>query len=75
MDDEGQDPFYSRYEHSQPTPSTMSDEEYRQHIVHGMYQRTHAEEIKAEEKRKLLKEKKKREKEEARARMEKENLE
>jgi hypothetical protein len=76
MDDEGQDPFYSRYEHSQPTPNDkMTDEEYRQHIVDGMYKRTHKEEIEAEEKRKAQKEKKRKEKEEAKAKLEKENAE
>ncbi|CAO3627103.1 unnamed protein product [Mucor hiemalis] len=74
MDDEGQDPFYSRYEQSsQPTP--MTDEEYRQHIVNGMYKRTHADEIVAEEKRKAHKEKKRREKEEQKAKMAAEDAE
>lgn len=46
IDDEGQDPFYTTY--AQPTPSdTMTDEEYRQHIVNGMYRRTHADDIAA----------------------------
>lgn len=78
MDDEGQDPFYSRYEHSQPTPddkNTMTEEEYRQHIVQGMYARTHKDEIEAERKRAEYKAKKKREKGEARAKMEQENAE
>lgn len=62
IDDEGQDPFYTHYQ--QPTPhDTMTDEEYRQHIVHGMYRRTHAEEIAAEEKREAQREKKRKEKE------------
>ncbi|KAL9541733.1 hypothetical protein MBANPS3_008954 [Mucor bainieri] len=63
IDDEGQDPFYTTY--AQPTPSdTMTDEEYRQHIVSGMYQRTHADDIAAEEKRQAHKEKKRQEREE-----------
>jgi hypothetical protein len=62
IDDEGQDPFYTSYQ--QPTPSdTMTEEEYRQHIVNGMYRRTHAEDIAAEEKRQAQKEKKRQEKE------------
>jgi hypothetical protein len=62
IDDEGQDPFYTQYQ--QPTPKdTMTDEEYRQHIVHGMYRRTHAEEIAAEERREAHREKKRKEKE------------
>ncbi|KAG2231030.1 hypothetical protein BDF21DRAFT_351833 [Thamnidium elegans] len=74
MDDEGQDPFYSRYEHVQPTPS-MTDEEHRQYIVSGMYQRTHKEEIEAEEKRKARKAKKKQEANEAKEKMKKEDEE
>lgn len=74
MDDEGQDPFYSRYEQSsQPTP--MTDEEYRQYIVNGMYKRTHADEIAAEERRQAHKEKKRREREEQKAKMAKEDEE
>ncbi|CAO3636191.1 unnamed protein product [Mucor fragilis] len=62
IDDEGQDPFYTTY--AQPTPSdTMTDEEYRQHIVNGMYRRTHADDIAAEEKRQAQKEKKRQERE------------
>jgi hypothetical protein len=82
MDDEGQD-FHSSQFNSywQPTPddsgrrsnvNMMTDEEYRQYIVNGIYERTHADEIKAEkarqEKRKRDKEKK--EKEQARMRAE-----
>lgn len=72
MDDEGQDPFYSRYEHVQPTP-VMTDEEYRQHIVSGMYQRTHAEEIAAEEKRRAHKDKKKQERQKEKEKMARED--
>ncbi|GAN05542.1 conserved hypothetical protein [Mucor ambiguus] len=62
IDDEGQDPFYTTY--SQPTPSdTMTEEEYRQHIVNGMYRRTHADDIAAEERRQAQKEKKRQERE------------
>lgn len=62
IDDEGQDPFYTNY--TQPTPSdTMTEEEYRQHIVDGMYRRTHADDIAAEEKRQAHKEKKRQERE------------
>ena len=74
MDDEGQDPFYAQYQHTQPTPS-MTDEEYRQHIVSGMYQRTHAEEIAAEEKRKAHLKKKKREQEKQKEKMAQEDAE
>ncbi|KAI9362785.1 hypothetical protein BD770DRAFT_440730 [Pilaira anomala] len=74
MQDEGQDPFYSQYNHVQPTPS-MTDEEYRQHIVEGMYKRTHAEEIAAEERRKARKEKKRQERQEAKEKLEKEEAE
>ncbi|KAI7892646.1 uncharacterized protein EV154DRAFT_403603, partial [Mucor mucedo] len=74
MDDEGQDPFYSSYEHVQPTPA-MTDEEHRQHIVSGMYKRTHAEEIAAEEKRKAHKEKKKAERQAEKEKMAREDAE
>lgn len=82
IDDEGQD-FHSSQFNSywQPTPddvgrrsnvNMMTDEEYRQYIVSGIYERTHADEIKAEkakqEKRKKDKEKK--EKEQAKMRAE-----
>lgn len=62
IDDEGQD-FHSSHFNSywQPTPDDrptgrhnvnhMSDEEYRQYIVNGIYERTHADEIKFEKER------------------------
>ncbi|CEP16080.1 hypothetical protein [Parasitella parasitica] len=73
-EDEGQDPFYTFY--SQPTPAdTMTEEEYRQHIVDGMYRRTHADDIAAEEKRRAHKEKKRQEKERIRLEQEKRHAE
>ncbi|KAI8391745.1 uncharacterized protein BYT42DRAFT_206421 [Radiomyces spectabilis] len=79
VDDEGQDPFYSQYNDyggvDTPAAGGMTDEEYRQYIVDGMFRRKNAEAIAAEEKRQAAKEKRRREKEEARRRLEKEQEE
>ncbi|KAI8637456.1 hypothetical protein BD408DRAFT_375127, partial [Parasitella parasitica] len=74
IEDEGQDPFYTSYQ--QPTPAdVMTEEEYRQHIVNGMYRRTHAEDIAAEEKRQAQKEKKRLEQERAKLEQEERHAE
>jgi hypothetical protein len=75
MEDEGQDAYYSNYSQPVPKEDTMTDEEYRQHIVSGMFKRTHAEEIAAEEKRKAHKEKKRKERAKQKAKLEQEEAE
>ncbi|KAI9476373.1 MAG: hypothetical protein EXX96DRAFT_456876, partial [Benjaminiella poitrasii] len=78
IDDEGQDPFYSNYEEHvgrSNQPAAMSDEEYRQYIVDGMYRRKHADEIAAKEKRQAAREKKRIEKEKARQEQERQEAE
>jgi hypothetical protein len=79
IDDEGQD-FHSSQFNSywQPTPDNgpsgrsninqMTDEEYRQYIVSGIYERTHADEIRAEKERQEKRKKAKAAKEKAQAR-------
>lgn len=64
MEDEGEDPFYSRYDYygnNTTRHNNMTDEEYRQYIVSEMYKKTHSEEIKAEEDRKARKKKEEKE--------------
>ncbi|KAI8975395.1 hypothetical protein BDF20DRAFT_836803 [Mycotypha africana] len=63
LEDEGQDPFYTNYNHT-PTSSKweMTDEEYRQYIVDGMYKKKNAEKIEAEEKLRRKKNKEQKEK-------------
>ncbi|KAG1442872.1 hypothetical protein G6F56_010883 [Rhizopus delemar] len=48
MDDEGQDPFYSNY---RATPQSMTDEEHRQYIVNGIYEKRNAGKINKEKER------------------------
>ncbi|RCH82242.1 hypothetical protein CU097_005073 [Rhizopus azygosporus] len=74
-EDEGGDGYFSRYEYHQPQEQRMSDEEYRQHIVRGMYERKHAAEIEAERIWKAEQDKKRREREEARRKVMEEEAE
>ncbi|KAI7905876.1 uncharacterized protein BX663DRAFT_243964 [Cokeromyces recurvatus] len=69
MDDEGQDPFYSsynEYSNNSSQPALMTDEEYRQYIVDGMYRRKNADKIAEEERQKAAKRKEQKEREKRR---------
>ncbi|KAG0740378.1 hypothetical protein G6F16_002437 [Rhizopus arrhizus] len=77
MQDEGQDAYFSNYNNYTPsyTSNEMTDEEYRQYIVNGMYRKRHAAEIAAEEEWKAEKEKRRKEKAEARRKVREEEAE
>ncbi|KAI8992613.1 hypothetical protein BDB01DRAFT_841787 [Pilobolus umbonatus] len=83
MEDEGEDPFYSSYKYDsfEPTGKTakmsneLTEEEYRQYIVDGMYEKKHHEQIKAREKWKAKQERKERKKKMANDKIRKEEEE